>query len=103
MPEPLVIQLARHTLPLITQAWGLRPEQIHTRPGASEMAHHFLKVELGLSYQEITVVLNGSPSLKNASKRVAKGEDFYDRWPAYHRRYHEVKAALMARFEAALS
>lgn len=93
-----MIQLARRTLPLITQAWGLQPTQFLTPYGAAEMAVHFLRVELLLSWPEIALVLGRSPSPKTAAKILRKGLDWYNRWPAYHRRYHQVKGALMEQF-----
>ena len=98
MPEPLVVLLARHTLPLITEAWGLAPHQILTRPGPAEMAHHFLKIELGLSYDELHLVLQTSFTLNTAYHYIQRGDDYYNRWPAYHRRYHQVKTAIMQQF-----
>ena len=102
MPEPLILQIARGSLPLIAQAWGLPPNQVRTRPGSFEMAHHFLKVEYSLSYVQVGLLLGTlSPggSVKSVSKFVQRGEAFYDRWPAYHQRYHDVRATMVRLLE----
>lgn len=88
MSEPLVSQLAQLSLLRITEAWGLPPSHIYHRPGPNEMAHQFLRLELGLPYRQIGKLLHTHP--KTAGLRVSQGQHYYRVWPNYRQRYDVV-------------
>ena len=95
MTEPLVSELARISLLRIAAAWDAPPGRLSLSPGPWEMAHHFLRDELHLPYQEIGHTLHAG-TYKTVIKYVGRGQLWYETWPAYSHRYDDVKESIAA-------
>ena len=97
MSDPLITEIARYSLQLITDAWDLPPTHIYHRPGPWEMAHHILRVELSLTGREIALLL--TCSVKAYYNNVQRGQHYYKVWPAYQQRYDSVRMSMLSRFQ----